>query len=130
MRAGRAHGPPTIGRKQPRSTFHSGPLGAEAPWALSALPDCWLQQNVWRARTVAGLHAHLPLDARPIAPGSVLVYRNCSLEVRTDDAIVTRGKDRFHVPPHTRFFSSGKELIFVRQSKAAELRTYKISDLQ
>ena len=130
IRAVQAHGPPTIGRKQPRSNFHPGPLGAEAPWALSALPECWLQQNVWRAPTIAGLHAHLPADARAIAAGSLLVYRNCTLEVRADDAIVTRGKDRFHIPPHTRFFSFGNELIFVRQSRAAELRTYKVSDLQ
>jgi len=130
MRSVRAHGAPTIGRRQPPSTFHPGPLGAEAPWALSALPECWLQQKVWRAPRVTGLRAHLPADARPIAPGSVLVYRNCTLKVRQSDAVVTRGKDRFHIPPETHFYSYDEELIFVRQSKAAELRVYTISNLQ
>ncbi len=130
MRAVQAHGPPTIGRKQPRSNLHPGPFGADAPWALSALPECWLQQNVWRAPATSGLHAHLPASAQEISPGSVLQYRNCTLEVRTNDAIVTRGKDRFHIPPETHFFSYDDELIFVRQSKAAELRTYKRSNLQ
>ncbi|MBV8363106.1 MAG: hypothetical protein JO193_00920 [Candidatus Eremiobacteraeota bacterium] len=130
MRAVQAHGSPTVGRNQPPSTVHPGPLGAEAPWALSALPECWLQQNVWRAHTLAGLRAHLPVNARAIAPGAVLVYRNCTLQVRADDAVVTRGNDRFHIPPHSHFFSLGDELIFVRQNRAAELRIYKRSNLQ
>ena len=130
MHSVKATGPPTVGRKQPRSTIHPGPLGAEAPWALSALPECVLQQSVWRAHTVAGLQPHLPAAAQPVAPGSVLVYRNCTLEVRSNDATVTRGKDRFHIPPDTHFYSYDDELIFVRQSKAAELRTYRLSNLQ
>jgi len=43
---------------------------------------------------------------------------------------VTRGNDRFHIPPHSHFFSLGGELVFVRQNRAAELRIYKLSNLQ
>jgi len=130
MRAVKATGPPTVGRKQPPSHMLPGPLGAEAPWALSALPECLLQQTVWRAHTIAGLQAHMPAAAQLIAPGSVLTYRNCTLEIRRNDATVTRGKDRFHIPPDSHFYSYDDELIFVRQSRAAELRTYKASNLQ
>jgi len=130
MRPVRASGPPSVGRPQPRSTMHPGAVAAEAPWALSALPECVLQQSVWRARDVAGLRAHLPRGAQPVPAGSVLQYRNCTLRVRRDDAIITRGKDRFHIPPHSRFFSFDDELIFMRQNNAAELRTYRLSNLQ
>ena len=130
IRAVKASGPPTIGRKQPPSQMRPGPLGAEAPWALSALPECLLQQTVWHARTTAGLQPHMPGAARPIAAGSILTYRNCTLEIRRNDATVTRGKDRFHIPPDSHFYSYDDELIFVRQSRAAELRTYKASNLQ
>jgi hypothetical protein len=130
VRSVRATGPPTLGRKQPRSHFHPGPLGAEAPWALSALPECLLQQSVWRAPDLAGLRAHFPSGAQPVPAGSVLQYRSCILKIRADDAIVTRGSDRFHIPPHSHFFFSGDKLILVRQSKGAELRTYQPSHLQ
>jgi hypothetical protein len=130
MRAVRASGAPTVGRKQPASQMRPGPLGVEAPWALSALPECLLQQTVWRAHTVAGLQAHLPPAARAIPPGSRIAYRNCTLEIRRNDATVTRGKDRFHIPPDSHFYSYDDEMIFVRQSRAAELRTYKPSNLQ
>jgi hypothetical protein len=107
-----------------------GPLGAQAPWALSALPECLLQQTVWRARTIAGLRPHLPASAQLIPPGSILNNPKCTLEIRRNDATVTRGKDRFHIPPDSHFYSYDDELIFVRQSRAAEMRTYKISNLQ
>jgi len=131
IRPVRASGAPTIGRPQLRSHFKAGPLGGEAPWALSALPECLLQQSVWRATGVAKLRAHFPVGSRPLQAGTVLRYRDCQLSVRSDDASVTRGSDRFHIPPHAHFFLAGGELILLRQSTgAAELRIYTPSHLQ
>lgn len=130
MRSVRATGSPTVGRKQVRSHGTPGPLGGDAPWALSALPECLLQRGVWRATQVAKVKEHIPVGAQPVQPGTVLQYRNCTLTVRSDDALVTRGSDRFHIPPRAHFFVARDQLILLRQSKGAELRIYTPSHLQ
>ena len=130
----RASGPPTRGRPQAASHYRAGNfLGIEAPWALSALPECLLQQSVFRAidaHTVKRLH--LPKGAQPVAPGTELTYRNCVIAVRATDATVRRGPDRFHIPPLSQFFTTRQGLIFVRQTTdghGAELRVYAVSNL-
>lgn len=130
IRSVRARGSPTAARKQVRSHGVPGPLGGDAPWALSALPECLLQRGVWRATEVAKLKEHMPVGAQPVQPGTVLHYRNCTLSVRSADAVVTRGSDRFHIPPRSRFFVARDQLILLRQSKGAELRIYRPSHLQ
>lgn len=130
IRTVQATGSPSAPRKQGGSQYHAGNFeGAEAPWALSALPECLLPQSVWRARTIAGLMVHVPPGAMRIAPGTDLRYRNCTIAVRARDAVVTRGGDRFHIPPLSQFFTSGGNLYFVRQARWAELRVYTVSNL-
>ena len=130
----RVSGTPTRGRPQPSSNYRAGAfLGIDAPWALSALPECLLQRSVYRAvdaRTVKD--RHLPAGAQPVAPGTELRYRNCVIAVRANDATVTRGADRFHIPPLSQFFTTRQGLIFVRQTTdghGAELRVYAVSNL-
>ncbi|GAC1503343.1 MAG: hypothetical protein NVS1B14_08680 [Vulcanimicrobiaceae bacterium] len=130
MRGVQASGAPTRGRVQPRSHFRNGDFeGARAPWALSALPECLIQQSVWRGKTVDAVMAHAPTGVAPVAAGRMLKYRNCTVAVRERDAIVRRGQDRFHIPPWSRFFAGGATLVLLRQDRGAELRIYTLSNL-
>ncbi len=72
---------------------------------------------------------HMPAAAQPLAQGTILHYRNCSITIRKDDALVVRGKDRFHIPAWSRFFLAEKKLVFLHKSKNAELRVYTLSNL-
>lgn len=121
---------PTTARGQPKSHYHPGDFeGIDAPWVLSALPECLIPQSTFRAKTVSNVLRYLPHGARPVVAGTTLSYRNCEVLVRADDALVTRGKDRFHIPPHSRFYTTSSRLIFIRMSRWAELRTYIMSNL-
>ncbi|MFN2528078.1 MAG: hypothetical protein ABR584_05115 [Candidatus Baltobacteraceae bacterium] len=130
MRSVRATASPKIGRGQPKSHYHPGDFeGIDAPWALSALPECLIPQTTFRAKTVENVLRYLPHGAQPVRAGTTLTYRNCDILVRAHDALVTRGKDHFHIPPRSRFFTTASRLVFVRMSRWAELRTYSLSNL-
>jgi len=121
---------PTTARGQPKSHYHPGDFeGIDAPWALSALPECFIPQSTFRAKTLSNVLRYLPRGAQPVAAGTTLVYRNCAVLVRAGDALVTRGKDAFHIPPDSRFYTTSSRLIFIRMSRWAELRTYSMSNL-
>ena len=72
---------------------------------------------------------HVPAGATRVAAGTDLHYRNCTIAIRSKDAVVTRGIDRFHIPPLSQFFTAGGKLYFVRQARWAELRVYTASNL-
>ena len=130
MRASRATGSPSTGRKQPNSNYRAGNFnGIDAPWVLSALPECLLPRSVYRAKDIPAVLAHLPTGAKPVPAGTSLSYRNCVITVGRDDAEVTRGRDRFHIPAQSRFYRTATKLVFVRFSRWAELRVYTTSNL-
>ncbi|GAC1652842.1 MAG: hypothetical protein NVS9B12_02510 [Vulcanimicrobiaceae bacterium] len=130
MRSVQATASPTIGRGQPKSHYRAGNFeGIDAPWALSALPECLMPQSVYRAKTVAEVLVHLPAGASPVPAGRVIVFANCSIAVGRDDAMVTRGRDRFHIPPQSHFYRTATKLVLVRFSRRAELRVYAASNL-
>lgn len=128
----RASGPPTRGRAQPPSHYRAGNFdGIDAPWALSALPECLTQQSVFRAIDIAALKRHIPKSAQRVAAGTELTYYNCAIAVRVNDAVVVRGADRFHIPPLSQFYTTLKSLVFIRQTTdghGAELRIYTASN--
>ena len=129
IRGVQATGSPTTGRGQPKSRYHAGDFeGIDAPWILSALPECLLPQSTYRRKTLREVLAYVPRDAHVVEPGTGLLYRDCRIAVRPDDAIVTRGRDRFHIPPDSHFYTTATKLVFVRVSRWAELRTYTMSN--
>ncbi|HEY8312937.1 MAG TPA: hypothetical protein VIG51_02080 [Candidatus Baltobacteraceae bacterium] len=102
---------------------------ASAPWALSALPECLTQTSVTHG-SLAFVRAHLPSGLATVPAPATLHYGNCTIRVRSDDAYVTRGRDRFHIPPHARFLRGDGTLALLRtQDGSAELRTYSPSKL-
>jgi len=89
------------------------PLGGEAPWALSALPECFHVVS-HRSGSPAFARFGFPHGAKPVAPGRRLRVADCTLDVGADSALVVRGENRFVVPPLARFYVAGRHVILDR----------------
>jgi hypothetical protein len=102
----------------------SAALHGDAPWALSALPDC-LQQISESTGSLSYVREKLPAGSSPIEPGSLLVYGDCTILVGDGELSVRRGHDRLRVPPHVTLYRAGGELALLRMTgKTGELRIY------
>jgi hypothetical protein len=103
---------------------NSVPLRGDAPWALSALPECLIQLS----ETTGPAHyvlAHLPPGASLVTPPATLTYADCTISIADDEATVTRGADRFRIPPRVRFYRAGATLALLHvESGGMELRVY------
>jgi hypothetical protein len=121
----RATGSPSPPRLQAGSTFEPGGVAGIAPWALSALPECFRQERVARG-PFASLRAQLPSGGVRLEPGGVLRVADCTLRAGPDELGVERGSVRLEVPPPARAFVAGQELVLLRRSGAnGELRVYR-----
>lgn len=99
-------------------------FSGDAPWALSALPEC-LTQVSESTGSEKYVRAHLPVHLRAVIPPVRLSYGDCTIAIESDQAFVRRGSDRFHIPPSVAFFRSGGELAMIRRSRTGvELRVY------
>ena len=118
-------------RASPKPAPRNGPEAAngrpfigDAPWALSALPECLMQRQASRG-TLAYVRAHLPSNAERIPSPATLHYADCTILLVGNEAKVRRGPDRFRIPPMVRFYTIGKRLALLRiVGKTAELRIY------
>jgi hypothetical protein len=100
------------------------PLRGDAPWALSALPEC-LSQLSESIGPLNYVREHLPGNAVPIVPPATLVYGDCTITVTGDEAFVRRGDDRLRIPPHVQFYRAPGMLALIRRTaRGAELRVY------
>jgi hypothetical protein len=100
------------------------PLSGDAPWALSALPEC-LTQTTESEGSFAYVRAHLPAGAVPILPPARLVYGDCSIRIVGDEAYVRRGVDRLRIPPRVQFYRADGLLVLIRRAtQGDELRVY------
>ena len=99
-------------------------LRGDAPWALSALPDCFMQQTEWSGSTTY-VEAHLPGSAQKVAPGTHLHYGPCTIFVRNGEVSVSRGVDRLRIPPDATLYRDGSELLLLRiTGHSGVLRSY------
>jgi len=106
------------------------PLSGDAPWALSALPDCASEVRSAHG-PIAYVRAKLPNDAQPIAAGTVLTLGACTIFVNDGEIRVDRGTDRLRIPPRSTFYRTGVGFALLRQSgKFADLRVYERPTLQ
>lgn len=100
------------------------PLRGDAPWALSALPECLIQTSE-SSGSGSYVRAHLPPGAVPVAPPARLVYGDCAISIAGDEAYVRRGNDRLRIPPRVRFYRAAGLLAMIRETpNSAELRVY------
>jgi hypothetical protein len=103
-----------------------GEVTGDAPWALSALPECFAQRQETTGNA-ADVRAKLPAGARPIPAGTRLAFGSCTIFVRNGELLVVRGADRLRIPPRATLYRIGRSLALVRTSgKSAVLRTYDI----
>lgn len=99
-------------------------LRGDAPWALSALPECVIQTSVTTGPRAYVL-AHLPRAAAPVSSHAVLHYGNCTVTVDGNQAYVARGPDRFRIPPVVRLYRAPGALAVLREDGVGnELRVY------
>lgn len=98
-----------------------------APWALSALPDCFVQRSETTGNR-AYVEARLPPEAKPVRAGTRLSYGPCTILVRNDELLVERGSDRLRVPPRATLYTTGDSLALLRTSGlTTDLRIYDIT---
>lgn len=105
-------------------------LHGDAPWALSALPECLLQLS----ETTGPLDyvlKHVPPGAQQIGSPASLQYGDCTILLSDDEAYVRRGSDRYRIPPRVRFYRGAGVLVLLRESSNGnELRVYQPSDMR
>jgi hypothetical protein len=98
-----------------------------APWALSALPECFVQ-DLEANGTYAFARSKLPAAMQPIMPGYRLQSDDCMLHVRAHSGVVDRGTEQLVIPPDARFFWSSSQLALLRKTGSlGELRLYHVT---
>ena len=114
-------------KPQPSTAPGAGPskgLRGDAPWALSALPECLIQTSE-STGPLPYVLGHLPPAAAPVAEPATLRYGDCTIEVAGGEAFVRRGDDRFRIPPRVRFYRGRGVLALLRTGpNGNELRVY------
>jgi len=102
----------------------AAPLTGDAPWALSALPECLMQTSESNG-SWAYVRGRLPAAAVPIRPPATLHYGDCSVTITGDEAYVRRGNDRLRIPPSVQFYRAQDLLVMIRQTpQTVEMRVY------
>jgi len=100
-------------------------VGGVAPWALSAVPECFHQESEAHG-PAAFVAARLPAEARRLPPGSTLAAADCTLAVGTDTLTLRRGAEHLIVPPQTRAYALSERLAVLRLAGAkSDLRVYR-----
>ncbi len=96
----------------------------QGSWVLSALPSCFTQQSAKEGPTPL-LARDIPPQRSRIVPGTTLRRGNCTVDVRDDDILVTRGRDRLRVPPDAQLYATPPGLTLVyRRGDYTEIRVY------
>jgi hypothetical protein len=100
------------------------PVTGDAPWALSAVPECF-RARIEYAGTMAFVRSHLPAGARPVSGRRR--FADCVLEVRGATIELIRGENRLTVPPPARLYESPSGLALLQRAGSRErLRVYAI----
>ena len=122
----RPQGTPTITRGNGETGAPAVTFAGDGPWVFSALPDCFDQQSS-RIGTPQHLAPDVPPQRARLASGTQLRSGRCTVLVRDDDVLVTRGADRLRVPPHARLYRTAAGLVLVYENgERAEIRVYKV----
>lgn len=119
---------PVPPKPEPATTTGGGAaigLRGDAPWALSALPECLIQTSETTGPRSYVL-AHLPPGAVALAAPATLKFGDCTISLVGDEAYVRRAADRFRIPPRARFYRAPGALVLLREDASGgyELRVY------
>jgi hypothetical protein len=124
----RATGTPSVPRAEATPTPEKvAAVAGNAPWALSALPECFAQ-DLEAHGTFAFALSKIPPAMQPIAPGHRLETVDCVLHVAAHSGIVERGAERLVIPPDARFLWNSGHLALLRKTGSlGELRLYHLT---
>jgi hypothetical protein len=117
--------PPKAAQTPPPSKRLAKAFVADAPWALSALPECFTQQSKSTGPLTYVL-GQLPPGAAMLRPGAIVAVADCRVAVTAETVVVTRGSDRMRVPPISRLYQAKGSIALLRGAgDGFELRVYK-----
>lgn len=117
-------GTPSAPRSQPPASAGPAAVRGDAPWALSALPDCARQHSETRG-SIEFVTRAIPKDATPVS--GHLQAGPCAIDVTATGILIVRGKDRLHIPPPARLlYAGGRYYLYERDRKGAILRVYSL----
>ena len=88
-----------------------------------------MQRRAYRAASAAAVLRHLPAGSALVRAGTTIGIRDCIIRARASDLEVSRGSDRFHIPPYAAFYETPGGYALLRLDRAAELRLYALSKL-
>ena len=108
-----SHGTPSPPQNGADGSRTASPVRGEAPWALSALPECVTQLSR-RSGSRAYAGSAIPRGARPVAPPATLRVADCELHIDGSVATVSRGQKVLTVSG-ARFFVAGDTLVLDRR---------------
>lgn len=118
----RASGTPSASRAQSREQAAPASVAGDAPWALSALPDCARQHSEDRGKP-AIVRAKIPSGATPV--NGSLRAGPCTIDVTVHGILVRRGSDRLRIPPPARLLHwDDRYYLYEEDRKGAVLRVY------
>jgi hypothetical protein len=118
-------GSPSPPRREGTSTFSPPPPNGNAPWAMSALPECFHQEREVHG-TWAFVRAHVPPAARALSRGTTLHERDCTVVVGDGVVDVTRGNETLRVPPVAALYALPHDRLALLRADATDavLRIY------
>ena len=123
----RAHGTPSPPKREELSTVSPVPVIGEAPWALSAVPECFEQVRLVRG-PASRTRVRLPPGSTHLRAGSVVWVADCKVTVLAREVRLARGTDRLIVPPLAAAYAAGNRLTVVRRfSNQVDVRYYRPS---
>lgn len=118
-------GTPSAARRQGPDDFAPPPVSGSAPWALSALPECFKQLRAAHG-SEAYVRGFVPANAREVVEDVDVAVADCRLSIYAGAAEVERGDERLFVPPEATFFVTpdGALVLLRRSPQYSELRVY------
>lgn len=119
--------PPKAAQPEAEGARKAGAFTGDAPWALSALPECFDQTSKSTAASLQYIESHLPAGATMVRPPAKLEFADCTLRIVGNEVFVDRGADHMHIPPQARIYTAPGTLALLRGSNGGyELRVYRV----
>ena len=117
--------PPKAAQTPPPSKRAQSSFTGVAPWALSALPECFMQTE--RASgPLKYVLGQLPASAKMLRPGSAIDIADCHVAIQGESVLVTRGSDRLRIPAPARLYQAPGMVALLRGAyNGYELRIYR-----
>ena len=100
----------------------------DAPWALSAVPECFRQRREVHGPP-AFVRAAIPPSAKPLPAGTAVRAGDCTVTVGADVVDVRRAGETLRVPPRATLYAladDGYALLF-EDRRGTTLRVYERS---